>query len=136
MLRVPRRRAETAQTMHPGAEVATPLVVNRSRRDCAGCRAGIETLVSDFLAATGTVVTFSALLSGLATFGPWVVGIVCALFLLVMLGSRTIDLVARAIDTVVVPLVALFGNKTRSGNARAVLESRSGAVEPRRKGPS
>jgi len=92
--------------------------------------------VSDFFAATGTVATFSALLTGLGTFGPWVVGIFCALFLLVALGSRTIDLVARTIDTVVVPLVATFGNKTRSGNARAVLELRSGADEPRKKGPS
>ncbi|PPF16856.1 hypothetical protein C5B92_10915 [Rathayibacter sp. AY1A4] len=92
--------------------------------------------MSDFLAATGTVATFPALLSGLATFGPWVAGIVCALFLLVMLGSRAIDLVAHVIDDVVVPLVAVFGNKTRSGNARAVLESRSDAVEPRKKGPS
>ncbi|PPG90876.1 hypothetical protein C5C39_09760 [Rathayibacter sp. AY1F3] len=85
--------------------------------------------MSDFLAATGTVATFSALLTGLATFGPWIVGIFCALFLLVTLA-------ALAINTVVVPLVAMFGNKTRSGNARAVLESRSGAVEPRKKGPS
>ncbi|PPG40997.1 hypothetical protein C5C30_09375 [Rathayibacter sp. AY2B5] len=92
--------------------------------------------MSDFLAATGTVAIFPALLSGLATFGPWVIGIVCALFLLIMLGSRAIDLLAQAIGTVVVPLVAVFGNKTRSSNARAALESRPDAVEPRKKGPS
>lgn len=129
MLRVPRRRAETARTMHPGAEVATPLVVNRSRRDCAGCCVGIETIVSGFLAVAGTAATFTTLLTGLATFGPWVVGIFCALFLLVLL-------VSLAINTVLAPLVAMFGNKTRSGNARAVLELRSGAATPRKKGPS